>query len=310
MCALRKTTGSFTSANGVDRIVYYVYRPDGEPKGIVQISHGMCEFMERYEPFIEYLTGHGYLVCGNDHLGHGRSAGRALGYFADRRGYAYLPRDLYQLTLVMREAYPSLPYFLLGHSMGSFIAREYLYHHGSLLAGAVISGTSGRQYAYPAGILISRLIALLKGKTYRSVLLDRLAFGQYNKRLGGKYGDSYWLTRDQAEVDAYRNNPLCNFLFTAEGMNTLFHLVGRCNRASRFKKLHRELPVLLISGDMDPVGQYGKGPKQVARRMKAAGLSDVTLRLYPDGRHECLNEQNKREVWAEILAWLDERAVK
>ena len=310
MCALRKTTGAFTSANGVDQITYYVYQPQGDPKAVVQISHGMCEFIERYEPFIEYLTDHGYLVCGNDHLGHGRSAGETLGYFADRRGYDYLPRDLYQLTLLIKETYPVLPYFLLGHSMGSFIAREYLYHHGELLSGAVISGTSGRQPAYPAGILLSRLIALIRGKTYRSVFLDRMAFGRYNKRFGGKYGDSYWLTKDQAEVDAYRNNPLCNFLFTAEGMNTLFHLVGRCNRASRFRKLPKELPVLFISGDMDPVGQYGKGPRQAARRMKAAGLTDVTLQLYPDGRHECINEQNKGEVWADILAWLDSRTQK
>ena len=307
MCALRKTTDSYLSANGADAITYYIYRPAGEPTAVVQISHGMCEYLTRYEPFIEYLTDRGYLVCGNDHLGHGASKGKALGYFGGRKGYDYLPRDLYQLTLLMKEAYPDIPYFLLGHSMGSFIAREYLYRHGDLLSGAVISGTSGRQPAYLVGIPLSGLIECLRGKIHRSVFLDRLAFGSYNKRFGGSYGDSYWLTKDQSLVDAYRGDPHCNFIFTAEGMNTLFHLIGRCNRRNRFTSLPKDLSLLFVSGDMDPVGQYGKGVRQAAGRMRKAGLRDVTCKLYPGNRHECINEENRQEVWADILAWLEKR---
>lgn len=305
MDAYTKITGSYPSANGRGQIAYAVYQPHGDPRAILQLSHGMCEYLARYEDFIAYLTDRGFVVCGNDHLGHGGSAGDIPGYFGPRRGYAYLPRDLYQLTLLMRESYPDLPYFLMGHSMGSFIAREYIHRHGSLLDGAVLSGTSGRQPAYPLGLLLSRLICLVRGKTYRSRLLDRLAFGGYNKRFGGKYGDAHWLTRDTAAIEAYRNDPLCTFTFTAQGMNDLFHLVGRCNRRSRCRSLPKDLPLLLISGGMDPVGRYGKGVRQVARRMERAGATRVTCKLYPDNRHECLNESNREEVYEDILAFLE-----
>lgn len=305
MCAYHKSTGSFPSANGRNEISYTVWEPDEAPRAVLQLSHGMCEYLDRYEEFIGYLTSRGYIVCGNDHLGHGGSVGNTPGYFGPRQGYAYLPRDLYQLTLLMKEKYPNLPYFLLGHSMGSFIAREYLYRHGAVLDGAVISGTSGRQPAYPLGIFVSRLICICRGKTYRSRLLDRMAFGSYNKRFGGKYGDAFWLTKDLAAIEAYQNDPLCTFTFTAQAMNDLFHLVGRCNRSSRIKGMPKDLPVLFISGDMDPVGGYGRGVRQVVRRMQKAGMARVQCKLYPDNRHECLNERNKEEVYKDVYAFLE-----
>lgn len=310
-------TGSYPSANGVSAVSYTICPPQGleaeqMPRAIVQISHGMCEYFTRYAPLIDYLGSRGILVCGNDHAGHGKTAGDVgnLGFLgpkgADGRptGNRVLAADLWQLTERMQAGYPGVPYILLGHSMGSFAARDYLSAHGEALDGCILSGTSGGNPAAGLGMALARAGMALHGEKHRSRLLNRLAFFAYNRRYGDRRTGFDWLTRDRDEVDRYIADPYCNFVFTVSGFYDLFALLRRVSRPEWAGTVPKSLPVLLISGDMDPVGQYGAGPQKVAERLRAAGLERVECKLYPGGRHEMVNEINRGEVFEQIADWV------
>lgn len=302
-----KTVGHFKSSNKKDNIQYYVYTPDQEePRAILQISHGMCEYIERYEDFANYLMQRGILVCGNDHLGHGRSAAseKELGYFAEKDGWTFLSEDLYQLTKIIQQKYPNIPYFLLGHSMGSFVARRYLVQYGSGLDGAIISGTSGGNPASRMAILVAKVIGKVKGGKYRSKLINTLAFGQYNKKYDTQRTEFDWLTRNEKIVDKYIEDKYCNFIFTTQGFEDLFKLLKNVSAKEWVQKVPKKLPIYIISGDMDPVGDYGKGVKKVHKRLEAAGVQSVEIKLYEAGRHEMLNETNAEEVFEDIYTWV------
>ncbi|WP_040198238.1 alpha/beta fold hydrolase [Candidatus Soleaferrea massiliensis] len=302
-----KKTGQFDSSNGTHKIHYYVYTPVQEPRAVLQLSHGMCEYLERYEPFASFLTRNGVLLCGSDHLGHGKSAGSLenLGYFAEKDGWKCLVEDQYRLTQTIKAHYAGLPYFLFGHSMGSFIARAYLTKYASQLDGALICGTSGGEKLGGLGIALTGRIMRSKGPFYRSAKLQDLAFGQYNKRYEDAKTDFDWLTRDESIVHRYMHDPYCNFVFTASGFRDLFTLLKFVSRRRWAYAIPKDLPVLLLSGDMDPVGDYGRGVRKVYERLQKAGLDDVRLKLYPGARHEILNETNCKEVYADVLAWIE-----
>lgn len=298
----------FLSADGHTRVQYYVWQPSGTPRGIIQISHGMCEYITRYEAWARRFAEAGFIVCGNDHLGHGKTAPdeEELGYTAPRHGADFLVEDVHTLSRLMKTEHEGLPLILYGHSMGSFVAREYLTRYGDELAAAVISGTAGP--GAPTGIakMLAHLIAGAKGNHHRSKLLLKLSMGDYNKRFRDENSHQSWLTRDPELREQYKDDPLCRFIFTTAGYETLFSLLHAVSRRDWAKKVPKTLPVLLLSGDMDPVGNYGKGVRKVYERLLKAGCERVTLKLYPDARHEPHNEINRDEVFADLIAYLEE----
>lgn len=303
-----KTVSSFKSTDRIHNIAYYIYEPTtNQPiKGILQISHGMCEYIQRYEEFIGFVTSQGFLVCGNDHLGHGGSVESKddLGYFAKENGWECLTNDLKQLTHLMKKQYPSLPYFMLGHSMGSFLLRAYLIKYGDQLTGAIISGTGGKNPIAKIGELLISKIAIKKGDHYRSKKFNKIIFGGYNKRFPNNLSGFSWLTRDPVIVERYSNDPNCNFIFTANGFKNLIKVQRVTTKKSWANKVPKQLPIFLLSGDMDPVGNYGKGVKETYHNLLGANVVDVSIKLYKDGRHEMLNETNRKEVFEDIVRWM------
>lgn len=255
---MKKQSVTFASGNGQDSICGYWYEPEGPVRAVLQISHGMCEYIERYEPFIEYMTERGVAVCGNDHLGHGKGA-RALGHFAEKNGRAYLVRDLYSMTERAKERWAGAPYFLLGHSMGSFVARQYTVKYGWALDGVIYMGTSGKNPLDWAGIALTNMLGVCKGKKARSRLIDKLAFGSYNKRIEKPMGEDDWLSRDVEVVRAYGKDPLCKFTFTIGAYHELFKLLRGVSGKGWAQQVPQRLPILLISGEADPVASMARG---------------------------------------------------
>lgn len=293
------------SADGKTELAAYVTAP-AQPRAMVQISHGMCEHILRYEGFAEYLASQGFLVFGHDHLGHGGSAksDEDLGFVASRGGAALLVEDVHRLSLKMKEEHPDLPIILFGHSMGSFIARWVLEKYGNDYAAGVICGTGGPDTPAGAGRLLASLMILFKGERYRSPLLRSISFSGYLKGLGEDCDRNAWLTRDAAVVEGYNADPRSGFLFTLRAYHDLFTLVSHVSRRAWAKHMPKDLPLLVVSGEADPVGAWGKGVRKVDKRLRDAGVTDVTLRLYPEMRHEILNEFGKEAVWEEICQWM------
>lgn len=284
--------------------------PDGEIRGIVQIVHGMAEHIERYDEVAKALNKAGYLVVGHNHAGHGANA-EIRGYFGERNGWQRLIDDAHRLRETVSPEYPGVPYYILGHSMGSFVVRCYLTQYASGLAGTVISGTGyyGKGLVL-AGLALANMECLL-GKTKKeSGLIDKIAFSGNNKPFEpGKTGVE-WLSRDEEQVGKYAADPLCGFLFTAGGYRDMFRGLNRLTRTEDLKKIPTNLPVLFISGKNDPVGAMGQGVSRVFGDYQKAGLSDVRLNLYPDARHELFNELNRQEVYQDLITWLDENKDK
>ncbi len=276
------------------------------PRAVLQIAHGMSEYIDRYAEFASFLAQHGFVVCGNDHLGHGATASSSemLGYFSAKDGASYLVEDVHLLHNILLARYPGLPLFLLGHSMGSFITRAYVAKYGNGLAGYICSGTSGPNPAVTISLLLAKLEKRRIGELGRSEFLDKLAFGSYNKRCPDKRTSFDWLTRDTELVDRYVNDPWCGYVFTSAGFHTLFTLLKNVSDTGWANSVPKQLPILMISGDNDPVGNYSKGPNTVYSRLRKAGLVDLTLKLYENCRHELLNEINRQDVYRDVLEWL------
>lgn len=285
--------------------------PAGSPRGVVQIAHGMAEHSGRYERFATALTDAGLAVYAQDHRGHKGTAGthENEGHLADRDGFTVLVDDLATITELIREEFPGLPIVLFGHSMGSFLARAYAAKHADTadgLAGLILSGTAGDPG--PLGIVGAALAGLqgrLRGRRHRSGLMNMLSFGQYNAAFKPTRTEFDWLSRDPAEVDTYIADEWCGNLFTAGFWADLLPGIREINGDALVARVPKDLPVLVFSGDQDPVGANGKGVTAVAEQYRRAGLHDVTLTLYPGGRHEMLNETNRDEVTADVLAWID-----
>ena len=304
----------FDSRDGKSRIHAVRYRPEdtGQVRCILQVVHGMAEYAERYEEFAAYLVERGFVVTGDDHLGHGKSVGQGgkQGYFCEQDPATVLVRDVHRLKKLTEELYPGVPYVLMGHSMGSFITRNYLCRYGTGISGAVIMGT-GMQ---PKAVLdMARLVAgiqkLFCGSGHVSRLLDRLAFGGYGRGITDRRTAFDWLSRDRERVDRYIADPMCGFTFTVNGFGALFELVLRLYSPENLAAVPRELPVFMVSGDADPVGDYGKGVRRAYDSLVAAGLTDIRLKLYPGGRHELLNETNRSQVMQDICRWVEENVL-
>ncbi len=297
------------SSDGIHTLQGVVYKPQGEIRGFFHTVHGMDDYMGRYVPIMEAMAEAGYLCFGYDHLGHGKTARNAdeLGYFAPREGYDLLCRDVKVFSDAVRAQFDperALPYYLMGHSMGSFVTRlaveKYVRPDKY-----IIMGTSGYNPAFSAGLVVCQILKALKGERHRSRLLQKLAFGSYNERFGGGTAEdpSPWLTRDQAVRQKYYADPFCTFLFTASAMEDLVRMNRDCNRPAWYENMPKDLPILLLSGDMDPVGSYGEGIIQVWEDLKKTG-HDARVILYPDARHEILNDTTFDQVKRDILAFL------
>lgn len=299
---------TLTSSDGVTTLAAYKLVPQN-PIAMVQISHGMCEYFLRYRDFAEYLANHGFLVFGHDHLGHGNSAPSPedLGFTASSDGANLLIEDVHLLSLQMKSQYPHLPLILFGHSMGSFISRAVMECYGKDYAASIICGTGGPETPAAAGKALASLLIKLKGERHRSRLLAGIAFAGYNKKYEKGCDKNAWLTRDTNLVERYNADPFCAYTFTLRAYRDLFTLVERVSRKEWAKKYPAALPTLIVSGEMDPVGGWGKGVKTVASRLSAAGAKDLTLTLYPEMRHEILNEIGREEVWSDIEQWMQKK---
>ncbi|MEG0900069.1 MAG: alpha/beta fold hydrolase [Oscillospiraceae bacterium] len=305
---IKKNAVEFKSTNGNDTVKGVVYLPqDVEIKGIVQICHGMCEHIGRYEDFATFLCQNGYIVCGHDHIGHGKTApsNHMFGYFAHKKGWENLVDDTYKFTKIIKKLYTNLPIYLFGHSMGSFISRLYVSYYSYAINGFIISGTGGKNPAARAAILLCDIEIKAKGEMFRPQLIDKLAFGSYNTTYKDDENVKAWLSRDCEVGKKNLADPYCNFLFTASAFKDLFTLLLKANEPIAFKNTVNTLPILMISGDDDPVGKFGHGVTEVYQNYRKSGKSDITLKLYHQGRHEMINETNKDEVYYDIIQWLN-----
>ncbi len=309
----QKTVFTFPSADGQSEIHAVRWLPDdGAVVAVLQITHGMVEYIERYEPFAEYLTTRGFAVTGHDHIGHGESVKdpSEWGVMHADDPSDIMIADMYKNYELAKETWPDVPFFVLGHSMGSYMLRKYLSVYAdrlSGLSGAIVMGTG----TVPDGVVnlgknVIRLIARFKGWEYRSPFVAGLMFGAPYKQydLTGADPTNSWLTKDPAIVEKYYKDPKCTYMFTLRAYYGLISSCGFDNDPKKIGAIPKSLPVLFVSGAQDPVGDNGAGVKTAFGLFKAAGISDVTIRLFEGDRHEVLNETDRDKVFAELLDWM------
>lgn len=294
----------FPSATGLCDIRYRMWIPE-EPRAALQLTHGMAEHIDRYDDFARYLAENGVLVYGQDHASHGKSwtEGMPRGYFGKENGWDALVQDMRTLRDIVSKEYAGLPYILMGHSMGSFLARTYAGRDGQDFDGFIFSGTAGKNPVLGIAKALAKREIKKTGGHQPSKTLHQLSFGTYNKAFKPNRTENDWLTRDAAQVDLYAADPLCGFPFTASGMLDLFTGLTEVSSTEWAKRVPMR-PVFLFSGDRDPVGGNGKGVKQVYGWLKNSG-HEVELKLYAEGRHEMLNETNHDEVYKDVLLFID-----
>lgn len=305
----------FDSRDGRSRLHAVRWMPD-DPASVVcvlQIVHGMAEYAERYEEFAKFLTDRGFVVTGEDHMGHGKSVGGngRYGYFCEQDPATVLVRDVHRLKKMTQALYPQVPYVIMGHSMGSFITRNYMFRYGTGITAAVIMGTGMPSMAV---LRLSKAVAAIQrlfcGPEHVSRLIDKLAFGNYNKEIENARTSFDWLSRDDDQVDKYIGDPMCGFVFTVNGFGALFELISRLHSRQNLERIPDSLPVYMVSGTADPVGGYAGGVRKAYDSLKAAGLENIELKLYEGGRHELLNETNRDEIMQGIYEWLERTVLK
>lgn len=298
----------FPSSDGVTKIHAIQWIPEGKIKAVLQISHGMVEYIDRYDRFAKYLNEFGIYVVGNDHLGHGESvaAEEKHGYFKHPDGNECVIKDLHRLRRLTQKQYPDMPYFMLGHSMGSFLIREYMMIHGEGLSGVIVMGTGSQpSLVLKAGKLICRMIASFKGWDYRSTLVDKMAFSSNNKRFEPGRTPQDWLTKDEAIVDAYRAHPWCTFIFTLDGFYQLFRTIQFIQKKKNIEQIPKDLPLFFVAGADDPVGNFGEDVKKIYESYQSVGIRNLQMKLYEKDRHEILNETDYAVVYEDLRKWIE-----
>ena len=298
----------YPSSDGKNTIYSEIYTPkSSSPRAVVQLAHGMIDYTGRYTALASFLAAHGIILAGNHHLGHGKSAASEddLGYFADKNGYKYVLDDIYAFNKHLHKSYPDLPIFLLGHSMGSFISRLYVAKHPSTVSGLIIHGTGGPNSLVGVGKTLAKLIKSFYGPRHRSNMINNMAFGSYNKKYPKAEGHNAWLTRDLSKVATRDTDPFTSYKFTVSGYIDLFTFLAESNSKKWFKDYPKSMPTIIMSGDMDPVGNYGKGPRYVYKQLMINGAENVSCKIYEGARHELFNETNSDEVFVDILKWIE-----
>ncbi len=288
---------------------YRWYDPSRKWIGVLQIVHGMLEYIERYDEFAEKMAEAGYYVIGHDHLGHGDSVNGAeeLGKLGEEGAVLWL-KDMELVRRMASAAAPKVPYIMLGHSMGSYMLRKYLAIHGEGLTGAIIMGTGCiPDNTTKLAMFIAKLQAAFFGWHHRSKLLQKLSYDKYYHQfdLTGKDASNSWLTKDEEIVKTYYADPKCTFVFTVNAYMGLFEAVLFDNQQENIEAVPKSLPLFFVSGAMDPVGGCGSGVKKVYNKFDAAGKEDITWKLYDNDRHEILNETDRDVVYHDILAWMN-----
>ncbi len=304
---MNRTEFHFPSATGSFEITAFTYTPeDGVFDTVLVIHHGMAEHQKRYEAFIETLCSSGIAVYMHDMASHGLSSryDTPTGWFGEKNGCKGLVKDFREMVLRARRENPGKKLIVMGHSMGSFLCRLYTaWYAQDKVDGAIYMGTGGPNPAAAAGKAAAAAIAAVNGKTYKSPALAKMAFGSYGKKFEGRTIFD-WLTRDTAIVDRYIDDPMCGFLFTVQGMHDLICANILCNEESWYRDLPKTLPILLVSGEMDPVGDYGKGVDAVYRKLVDTGHYKVMEKIYKSCRHEILNELNRETVMQDLIEWI------
>ncbi|MDD2495019.1 MAG: alpha/beta hydrolase [Tissierellia bacterium] len=308
---VKKEEFFYDSSDGKTSIHGVKWTPSGkEIKGVLQIAHGMLEYINRYDEFAYFIAENGFVVVGNDHLGHGDSvvSDNDRGFFCEHDGESKVLGDMYNLMNIVKSSHPDIPYFLLGHSMGSFFTRKFIISYGNELQGAIIVGTGYQPYVLvKTGQIISEIISAVKGERHRSKFVNYLALGKNNNKFEPSRTKNDWLTRDEKIVDAYNSDEKINFMFTINAYKCMFSCILYFYDNNHLNKMKKDLPILIISGEDDPVGDFGKGVTKVYNKFKEINMKNVTLKLYENARHEIINEINRDIVYNDVLGWLKEQ---
>ena len=286
--------------------------PKDNVKAILIIVHGMAEHMMRYSEFSEFMTSQGILTAGIDLLGHGRTAATEndLGYFCERDAATVLVRDVHRLKKTVQNENPGVPVYILGHSMGSFIVRDYIGIYGTGIQGAFILGGNDTSWWQGfSGKFMTSFISIFHGWHYRSRFCTRVTIGPYLKKLKDPVSTSEWICKRPEVVKAYDADPLSGFEFTLNGYHAVAEMSARARRKDNLEKIPRELPVMIMSGSEDPVGEYGAGVRRMFEKYKALGMKDLNMKLYEGDRHEILNESDRYDVYEFILKFIKEHTV-
>ena len=301
---------TFLSADGKTAIHAAEWMPEGTPRAVLQIVHGVSEHILRYAPFAEYLTAHGFAVVGHDHLGHGTTVapGAPRLYFGPKGSWDWVVQDVETLRKLSRERFPGIPYFLLGHSMGSFLARTHLIRHPGVTDGAVIMGTGQMApLLIKGGRAVAAIESLRVGEEHGSPLVQALSFKTYNKIFAPNRTGFDWLSVNEENVDSYISYPLCGGNPSIGLFREMLWGMGFIAKPEQLKRMDVTTPILFISGGMDPVGDLGKGVERAYESFRAVGVQDVSLKLYPGLRHEILNETERETVYEDVRLWLESK---
>lgn len=303
---MKKYTEKIASKDSKNSLNTVIWETEKEPVGVLQIVHGMAEYIDRYDNFAKYMTEHGFNVIGHDHLGHGYSVSdeRDYGFFAEENGDKIIIEDMHSVTQYAKEKWEELPNFILGHSMGSFCLRQYLTKYSNDVFGAIIMGTG---WIPSAAALLGKTIATntckSKGSHTVNPLLIKLTLEPYNKPFAPARTNCDWLSRDEKQVDLYVNDKLCGFDFTAGAYKDFFTVLEKIAKNRQLIGMRKSLPILITSGSVDPVGGK-KACEKLNAQYKRCGIDDVTLKLWENDRHEILNELDKSDVYDYIYNWL------
>ena len=306
---MKKYTEKIASTDSKNNLNVIIWETEKEPIGVLQIVHGMAEYIDRYDNFAKYMTEHGFNVIGHDHLGHGHSVSdeRDYGFFAEENGDKIIIEDMHSVTQYSREKWEELPNFILGHSMGSFCLRQYLTKYSNDVFGAIIMGTG---WIPSAAALLGKTIATntckSKGSHTVNPLLIKLTLEPYNKPFAPTRTNCDWLSRDEKQVDLYVNDKLCGFDFTAGAYKDFFTILEKIAKNKQLIGMRKSLPILITSGSVDPVGGK-KACEKLNAQYKRCGIDDVTLKLWENDRHEILNELDKSDVYDYICTWLNSK---
>ena len=302
---------SFPSADGRSTITGHLWLPATQARGIVQLVHGMCEHIERYDEFACFLAQHGFAVCGHNHIGHGGSCPdpALLGHMPVEGGLDTLIADVHSMRqLASRELGPGLPYFIFAHSMGSFVTRCYLSQHAAGLSGVVLCGTGNLpRLLSKTGSVVCRVLAKLCGESFRSTFVDSMAAGGYGKKIKGATDPLAWIAASPRVIEDYKADPQCGFMFTVGGYAAVMAATNFAASRECVEAYPKDLPLLFVAGKGDPVGEFGKGVRAAAELAESAGVRNVTTIIYEGMRHEILNEDERAQPMGDILTWIEQQ---
>lgn len=303
----------FKSSDGIHDINYFYmrdYNGAEKPRAIIQLEHGIAEHIERYYMFGYELSKAGFVVFANDHLGHGKlvTDENEQCWFSKKNGWEHVCNDVWKLHDIAVNLFPGIPYILMGHSMGSFIVRTVVLSHSEDIDGLVLSGTGHQNgLMIKGGKFLSAIEKAIIGSKGKSKIIDMVEFEGYRKSFSPRRTDFDWLSRDEYEVDKYIKDPLCGNPVSVGLFRDMLSGLDIIRKPKNIEKIRKDIPIYMFSGASDPVGQMSKGTKKVYDLYKSAGINDVTLRLYENGRHEMLNGPDRKQVMAELIEWLNKK---